>query len=105
MSAVMVGRRAPPPYAAPLVILVIHGTVTWTLAREIVSAVTRNAAQPLEVSYRGLMKPLRASLIVSARNVGRTGMGVKGYWANLSRSTYNKHRFMHLNPIKQIFTV
>ncbi|KAL5962446.1 hypothetical protein TSMEX_009810 [Taenia solium] len=49
MSGVMVGRRAPPPYAAPLVILVTHGTITWTLAREIVSAVTRNAAQPLEV--------------------------------------------------------
>ncbi|KAL5111689.1 hypothetical protein TcWFU_003064 [Taenia crassiceps] len=49
MSGVMVGRRVPPPYAAPLVIFVTHGTITWTLAREIVSAVTRNAAQPLEV--------------------------------------------------------
>ncbi|EUB57648.1 hypothetical protein EGR_07524 [Echinococcus granulosus] len=49
MSGVVVGRRAPAPYAAPLVILVIHGTITWTLARDIVSAVTRNAPQSLEV--------------------------------------------------------
>ena len=53
MSGV-VGRRSPPPFAAPLVILVVHGTITWTLAREIVSAVTRNTPQPLEVSQHSI---------------------------------------------------
>ena len=55
MSGVVVGRRAPPVYGPGLVILVVHGTITWTLARDIVSAVTRNSAHPLEVS-RGSSK-------------------------------------------------
>uniref|UniRef100_A0A5K3EWL7 Sec39 domain-containing protein n=1 Tax=Mesocestoides corti TaxID=53468 RepID=A0A5K3EWL7_MESCO len=48
MSGV-VGRRSPQPYTPSLVILVVHGTITWTLARNIISAVTRNTKEPLEV--------------------------------------------------------
>ncbi|VDM33017.1 unnamed protein product [Hydatigera taeniaeformis] len=59
MSGVMGGRRAPLPYHASLIILITYGTITWTLAREIVSAVTRNAAQPLEGQHeRSLLSVL-----------------------------------------------
>lgn len=50
MSGIGVGRRSPQPYSSNLIILVVYGTMTWGLAREIVDTVTRNSSEPLEVS-------------------------------------------------------
>ncbi|KAM3180344.1 hypothetical protein ACTXT7_016466, partial [Hymenolepis weldensis] len=49
MSGIGVGRRVPQPYSPNLIILVVYGTMTWGLGREIVDAVTRNSPEPLEV--------------------------------------------------------
>nr|CDS35157.1 retrovirus Pol polyprotein from type 1 [Hymenolepis microstoma] len=49
MSGIGVGRRTPQPYSPNFIILVVYGTMTWGLAREIVDAVTRNSPEPLEV--------------------------------------------------------
>lgn len=51
MGRIGVGRRAPQPYSPNLVILVVYGTMTWGLAREIVDTVTQNTLEPLEVSF------------------------------------------------------
>ncbi|VUZ51446.1 unnamed protein product [Hymenolepis diminuta] len=49
MSGIGVGRRVPQPYSPNLIILVVYGTMTWGLSREIVDAVTRNSPEPLEI--------------------------------------------------------
>ncbi|VDO03626.1 unnamed protein product [Rodentolepis nana] len=53
MSGIGVGRRTPQPYSPNLIILVVYGTMTWSLAREIVDAVTRSSPRCVQLPSEG----------------------------------------------------